>query len=269
MLLYTQIIETVNLYVTLSGKFHSFCRIWDQTEVQEKGVLQKISNTPGFIFKDMTFICQHNYRKRIIIMRHTEYGYIRVSSTDQNEDRQLLAMWERKLPACNIFADKQSGSDFDRPQYRRMVARLRPGDLVYVLSIDRLGRNYEEVQNQWRVLTKEKGVDICVIDMPLLDTRNGKDLMGTFIADLVLQILSFVAQSERENIRKRQAEGIAAARMRGVRLGRPPRELPENFDSLRRDWREKKITLAQAAHSCGLPEGTFYSRAVKMEKSEQ
>lgn len=202
-------------------------------------------------------------------MQHNEYGYIRVSSTDQNEDRQLLAMWERNIPGQNIFVDKQSGSDFDRPQYRRMVTRLHPGDLVYVLSIDRLGRDYEEIQNQWRILTKEKGADICVIDMPLLDTRNGKDLMGTFIADLVLQILSFVAQSERENIKKRQAEGIAAARLRGVHLGRPPRELPENFDSVHRDWRAKKLTLKQAARSCGLPEGTFYSRAVKIEKNEQ
>ena len=202
-------------------------------------------------------------------MQYSQYGYIRVSSTDQNEDRQLLAMWERDIPSRNIYVDKQSGSDFERPQYRRMVARLRPGDLVYVLSIDRLGRDYEEVQNQWRILTKEKGVDICVIDMPLLDTRSGKDLMGTFIADLVLQILSFVAQNERENIKKRQAEGIAAARLRGVRLGRPPRALPENFDAVRRDWRAKKITLKQAALLCGLPEGTFYSRAVQSEKSEQ
>lgn len=202
-------------------------------------------------------------------MQYSQYGYIRVSSVDQNEDRQLLAMWELDIPKQNIYVDKQSGSDFTRPQYRRMVARLRPGDLIYILSIDRLGRDYEEVQNQWRILTKEKGVDICVIDMPLLDTRNGKDLMGTFIADLVLQILSFVAQSERENIKKRQAEGIAAARLRGVRFGRPPRALPENFDAVRRDWRAKKITLKQAAHLCGLPEGTFYSRAVQIEKNEQ
>lgn len=202
-------------------------------------------------------------------MKQNEYGYIRVSSVDQNEDRQVLAMRERDIPKQNIYVDKQSGSDFERPQYRRMVARLRPGDLLYVLSIDRLGRDYEEIQKQWRILTKEKGVDICVIDMPLLDTRSGKDLMGTFIADIVLQILSFVAQSERENIRKRQAEGIAAAQMRGVRFGRPPRSLPENFDSVRRDWREKKISLKQAALLCGLPEGTFYSRAVQCEKKEQ
>lgn len=155
-------------------------------------------------------------------MNERVYGYIRVSSTDQNEDRQVIALREKKVLEKNIYMDKQSGKDFNRPQYQKLVKRLKSGDLLYILSIDRLGRNYEEIQNQWRILTKEIGVDICVIDMPLLDTRNGKDLMGTFIADLVLQILSFVAQSERENIRKRQAEGIAAAKARGVRFGRPP-----------------------------------------------
>ena len=151
----------------------------------------------------------------------TEYGYVRVSSTDQNEERQLIVMNGKRILAGNIYIDKQSGKDFERPQYKKMLKRLKAGDLLYILSIDRLGRNYEEIQNQWRILTKEIGVDICVIDMPLLDTRSGKDLMGTFIADLVLQILSFVAQSERENIRKRQTEGIAAAKARGVRFGRP------------------------------------------------
>ena len=153
-------------------------------------------------------------------MKGNVFGYIRVSSTDQNEDRQRIAMQKKGIEAKNLYIDKQSGKDFQRPRYRQMVRRLKPGDLLYVLSIDRLGRNYEEIQNQWRILTKEKGVDICVIDMPLLDTRRGKDLMGTFIADLVLQILSFVAQNERENIRKRQAEGIAAAKARGVKFGR-------------------------------------------------
>lgn len=148
------------------------------------------------------------------------YGYIRVSSTDQNEDRQLVALREREVPEQNLYMDKQSGKDFERPEYRRMVKRLKKDDLLYVKSIDRLGRNYGEILEQWRLLTKEKGVDIVVLDMPLLDTRNGKDLMGTFIADLVLQILSFVAQSERENIRQRQAEGIAAAKARGVPFGR-------------------------------------------------
>lgn len=144
------------------------------------------------------------------------YGYVRVSSTDQNEDRQLVAMLEKNIPQRNIYIDKQSGKDFERPQYKKLVKKLREGDLLYILSIDRLGRNYEDIQKQWRILTKDIGVDICVIDMPLLDTRNGKDLMGTFIADLVLQILSFVAQSERENIKKRQAQGIAAAKAKGV-----------------------------------------------------
>ena len=162
-----------------------------------------------------------------------------------------------RTPRERMFIDKQSGKDFHRPAYARLLRRLRPGDLVYVLSIDRLGRNYEEVQNQWRVLTKEKAVDICVIDMPLLDTRQGKDLLGTFIADLVLQILSFVAQNERENIKKRQAEGIAAAKARGVKFGRPPAVLPENFHAVHKKWRDKKITLRQAAEACGMPVGTI------------
>ena len=149
------------------------------------------------------------------------YGYIRVSSTDQNEDRQTAAMHKAGVAEPNIYMDKQSGKDFNRPQYTKLAGRLKKGDLLYILSIDRLGRNYEEIQNQWRILTKEIGIDICVIDMPLLDTRNGKDLMGTFIADLVLQILSFVAESERSNIRKRQEQGIAAAKAKGVKFGRP------------------------------------------------
>ena len=161
-------------------------------------------------------------------MKQNSYGYVRVSSTDQNEDRQFLALKEKGVVKMNIYMDKQSGKDFNRPQYKKLVKKLKAGDLLYILSIDRLGRNYEEIQNQWRVLTKEIGVDICVLDMPLLDTRNGKDLMGTFIADLVLQILSFVAQSERENIKKRQAEGIAAAKAKGVRFGRP--EIPVRAD---------------------------------------
>lgn len=150
------------------------------------------------------------------------YGYIRVSSPDQNEQRQWIAMEEKGIPRANLYMDKQSGKDFCRPQYKKMVRKLRSGDLLYLHSIDRLGRDYREILEQWRLLTKQIGIDICVLDMPLLDTRCGKDLMGTFIADLVLQILSFVAQSERENIRQRQAEGIAAAKARGVRFGRPP-----------------------------------------------
>ena len=151
------------------------------------------------------------------------YGYIRVSSRDQNEDRQLIALREINVPEKNIFTDKQSGKDFDRPQYKKLLKKLKKDDLLYIKSIDRLGRNYEEIQNQWRTLTKEKGVDICVIDMPLLDTRRGKDLMGTFLSDIVLQVLSFVAENERTNIHQRQAEGISAAKKRGVRFGRPPK----------------------------------------------
>ena len=197
----------------------------------------------------------------------TTYGYIRVSSTDQNEDRQRLALSEMGVPAENLFTDKQSGKDFNRPQYKRLVRKLRPGDLLYVLSIDRLGRSYGEIQDQWRALTKDIGADICVIDMPLLDTRYGKDLIGTFIADLTLQILSFVAENERTNIRQRQRQGIAAAKARGVRFGRPPRPLPENFHQIRRDWRGKKLTLREAARACGMPPSTFYTKAVQIEKS--
>ncbi len=195
------------------------------------------------------------------------YGYIRVSSLDQNEDRQRIAMRGREIPEKNLFIDKQSGKDFDRPQYRRMVKKLKPGDLLYILSIDRLGRNYEEVQNQWRRLTKDIGVDISVIDMPLLDTRNGKDLMGTFIADLVLQILSFVAQNERENIRKRQEQGIAAAKARGVRFGRPPKPLPEGFHRAYQRWKAGKITGTAAAEECGMPLSTFRYKAEIYEKT--
>ena len=200
-------------------------------------------------------------------MPANSFGYIRVSSTDQNEARQLAAMRGKDVPEQNIYMDKQSGKDFNRPQYKKMVKKMRPGDLLYILSIDRLGRNYEEIQKQWRFLTKDAGIDICVIDMPLLDTRNGKDLMGTFIADLVLQILSFVAQNERENIRKRQAQGIAAAKARGVRFGRPPRPLPENYHSAYQRWKAGKITGTKAAQECGMPLSTFRYRAETYDKS--
>lgn len=159
----------------------------------------------------------------------TKYGYIRVSTREQNEDRQRLAMDQLDIPPRNIFADKQSGKDFDRPQYQRLVRKLRRDDLLYLHSIDRLGRNYREILDQWRLLTKEKGVDIVVLDMPLLDTRRGKDLMGTFLSDIVLQVLSFVAENERANLRQRQAEGIGAAKARGVRFGRPPRPVAGEF----------------------------------------
>ncbi len=195
------------------------------------------------------------------------YGYVRVSSMDQNEDRQMIALNTVNVPPKNIFIDKLSGKDFNRPQYKKLVKQLKSGDLLYILSIDRLGRDYEEIQNQWRILTKEIGIDICVLDMPLLDTRNGKDLMGTFIADLVLQILSFVAQSERENIKRRQAEGIKAAKAKGVKFGRPPLPLPDNFYEVHKAWRGKKITLRQAAEACEMPVGTFYGKARKFENS--
>ena len=198
-------------------------------------------------------------------MAGTIYGYIRVSTREQNEDRQRLALAALPVPEENIYMDKQSGKDFERPQYRRLVRRLRRDDLLYVKSIDRLGRNYSEILEQWRMLTKEKGVDIAVLDMPLLDNRRGKDLMGTFLSDIVLQVLSFVAENERDNIRQRQAEGIAAAKARGVRFGRPPLPLPDNFHMLHQAWRGQKITLRQAARACGMPTGTFYSKAIKLE----
>jgi DNA invertase Pin-like site-specific DNA recombinase len=188
------------------------------------------------------------------------YGYIRVSSTDQNEDRQQMAVNARGVPLQNVFMDKQSGKDFERPQYKRLVKRLRPGDLLYILSIDRLGRNYKEIQEQWRILTKIKNVDVCVIDMPLLDTRTAKDLMGTFIADLVLQILSFVAENERANIRQRQQQGIAAAKARGVRFGRPEKPLPEDFTQIVRKWEQKELDLRDVLEKCNISDATFYRR---------
>ena len=196
------------------------------------------------------------------------YGYIRVSSADQNEARQRIALRGRGVPDEQIYMDKQSGKDFNRPKYKRLLKKMKPGDLLCIQSIDRLGRNYKEIQEQWRILTKEKGIDICVLDMPLLDTRQGKDLMGTFIADLVLQILSFVAESERTNIRRRQAEGIAAAKARGVKFGRPSKPLPENFGAMYRAWRGRQMTLRQAAQACGMPLITFYAKAVRRETSE-
>ena len=193
------------------------------------------------------------------------YGYIRVSTREQNEDRQLIALHEVGVLDRNVYLDKQSGKDFDRPQYKKLLRKLKKDDLLYIKSIDRLGRTYEEIQNQWRILTKEKGIDIVVLDMPLLDTRLGKDLMGTFLSDIVLQVLPFVAENERTNIRQRQAEGIAAAKARGVKFGRPPLPLPENFHQIHSAWRNKRITLRQAAEACGMPTGTFYAKARNME----
>ncbi len=191
------------------------------------------------------------------------YGYVRISSADQNEVRQLDAMRGCDVPQKNVYVDKVSGKDFQRKQYQKMLNKLKSGDLLFVLSIDRLGRDYEEVQNQWRILTKEIGVDICVIDMPLLDTRNGKDLMGTFIADLVLQILSFVAQSERENIHRRQTEGIAAAKARGVKFGRPEVPVPEDFGTIVNEWEMKRFSEDEALKRSGLSRATFYRRLRK------
>jgi DNA invertase Pin-like site-specific DNA recombinase len=188
------------------------------------------------------------------------YGYVRVSSADQNEDRQLIAMSEIGVSPSKILTDKQSGKDFDRSAYKSLTRRLKSGDLLYIMSIDRLGRNYDEIREQWRILTKERGIDIAVIDMPLLDTRKDKDLMGTFIADLVLQILSFVAHSERESIRKRQAEGIAAAKARGVRFGRPIKKPPTNFMDLVRAWERGHLPISELIVQSGLKEATFYRR---------
>lgn len=197
------------------------------------------------------------------------YGYVRVSSKEQNEERQLIALQKMLVPKNNIYVDKQSGKDFKRPMYKRMLRKIKRDDLLYVKSIDRLGRNYAEILEQWRILTKERGVDIVVLDMPLLDTRRGKDLMGTFLSDVVLQVLSFVAENERTNIRQRQAEGIAAAKARGIKFGRPPLPLPDNFYEIHREWRMKKISLKEAAKACDMPVGTFYGKARKFENTDE
>ena len=195
------------------------------------------------------------------------YGYVRVSAKDQNEDRQIIAMREVGVSEKNIYMDKQSGKDFKRKQYKRLVRKMKKDDLLYIKSIDRLGRNYEEIIKQWRYLTKEKRIDIIVLDMPLLDTRRGKDLMGTFLSDIVLQVLSFVAENERSNIRQRQAEGIAAAKARGVKFGRPPKPLPENFHTIYQRWRKGKITGTKAAEECNMPITTFRYKADIYEKT--
>lgn len=199
-------------------------------------------------------------------MDKKNFGYIRVSSHDQNEERQKIAMSEFSISQADIYMDKQSGKDFNRSAYKKLMKKLDGNSIVYVKSIDRLGRNYSEIIEQWRIITKEKGADIVVIDMPLLDTRRGKDLMGTFLSDIVLQVLSFVAENERANIRQRQAEGIAAAKMKGVKFGRPPRSLPDNFHEIHKKWRDKKLTLKQAAQACALPISTFYGKARRYEE---
>ena len=189
------------------------------------------------------------------------YGYIRVSTREQNEDRQVIALHEVGVPEKNIYMDKQSGKDFNRLQYKKLLRKMKKDDLLCIKSIDRLGRNYNEIQEQWRILTKEKAVDIVVLDMPLLDTRRGKDLMGTFLSDIVLQVLSFVAENERVNIRQRQAEGIAAAKAKGVRFGRAPKPLPPNFHTVYQRWKHGEITGTAAAKECKMPLSTFRYRA--------
>ena len=195
------------------------------------------------------------------------YGYMRVSSKEQNEDRQKIALTEMGVPENNIYMDKQSGKDFERTQYKRLLRKLNENSVLYIKSIDRLGRNYGELNEQWRIITKEKKADIVVIDMPLLDTRREKNLLGTFISDVVLALLSYVAENERTNIKQRQAEGIAAAKARGVKFGRPPLPIPENFYQMHKDWRAGKITIEEAANACNMCPKTFYSKAVKYEKS--
>jgi DNA invertase Pin-like site-specific DNA recombinase len=194
----------------------------------------------------------------------TIYGYARVSTLDQHEDRQTAALSELNIPTERIYTDKVSGKDFERPAYQSLLETVEPGDLIYIKSIDRLGRNYDEIQNQWRILTKDRGVDIAIIDMPLLDTRLNKDLMGTFIADLVLQILSFVAHSERDSIRRRQAEGIVAARARGVRFGRPAIRPPDNFSAIVHEWECGNLAFTEALARSGLKESTYYNRLREM-----
>ena len=186
------------------------------------------------------------------------YGYIRVSTAEQNEDRQVISLLSKGVTAKNLFIDKQSGKDFQRVAYLQLVKKIKAGDLLYISSIDRLGRNYEEILNQWRILTKEKGIDIAVLDMPILDTRQYKDLIGTFISDLVLQVLSFVAHKERDNIRKRQAEGIKAAKLRGVKFGRPEKQLPSNFAELVEQWEQGELTTAEMLKACNMSRSTFY-----------
>lgn len=214
----------------------------------------------------MIFIKQIIQRK----MEKTKiYGYARVSSRDQNEDRQILSLMEMGVPEKQIYIDKISGKNFERPQYKKLLRRLDKNSVLFIKSIDRLGRSYKDLNEQWRIITKEKEADIVVIDMPILDTRREKNLLGTFISDLILALLSYVAENERVNIKQRQAEGIAAAKARGVRFGRPPLPVPDNFYDVYRDWREGKISMQCAADACGLSPKTFYSKSMKYEKQNQ
>jgi DNA invertase Pin-like site-specific DNA recombinase len=197
------------------------------------------------------------------------YGYMRVSSKEQNEDRQKISLIEIGVPEQNIYMDRQSGKDFERRQYKRLLKKLKEGSVLYIKSIDRLGRNYSELNEQWRIITKEKKADIVVIDMPILDTRREKNLLGTFISDIVLALLSYVAENERANIKQRQAEGIAAAKARGVKFGRPPKPLPENFYEVYKAWKSKRLTQKEAAKACNMAETTFYEKAKKLEKAKK
>ena len=198
----------------------------------------------------------------------TNYGYIRVSSYDQNEDRQVIVMQKMQIPSKNLYTDKQSGKNFDRPQYKKLLRKLKADDVLYIKSIDRLGRNYSEILEQWRYLTKIKKIDIVVLDMPLLDTRIGKDLMGTFLSDIVLQVLSFAAENERNNIRQRQAEGIAAAKAKGIRFGRPPKPLPPNFYAVYQKLTAGKTSWSAAARECSMPLTSFRYRVKQYKKGE-
>lgn len=200
-------------------------------------------------------------------MKETKiYGYMRVSSKEQNEDRQRIALLEMGVPEKNIYMDKLSGKNFERPQYKKLVKKLDNHSVLFVKSIDRLGRNYKDLNEQWRIITKEKGADIVVIDMPLLDTRREKNLLGTLISDIVLALLSYVAENERMNIKQRQAEGIAAAKARGIQFGRPPLPLPDNFYQIHKEWRAGKISVTQAAEACGFAQSTFFRKAREYEE---
>ena len=203
----------------------------------------------------------------VISMEKKIFGYMRVSTREQNEDRQRVALLEMGVPEKNIYMDKLSGKDFNRPQYKKMLKKLDKNTVLFVKSIDRLGRNYADLNEQWRIITKEKGADIVVIDMPILDTRREKGLLGTFISDIVLALLSYVSENERVNIKQRQADGIAAAKARGVKFGRPPQPLPDNFYGVYQQWKAKRLTLKQAADACGMAETTFFDKAKKFGKA--
>ncbi len=193
--------------------------------------------------------------------KETIYGYARVSTREQNEDRQIIALMEMGVPEQNIYLDKMSGKNFERPQYKRLLRKLNSDSVLYIKSIDRLGRSYRDLSEQWRIITKEKGADVVVIDMPILDTRREKNLLGTFISDLILTLLSYVAETEYRTIHQRQAEGIAAAKARGVKLGRPPKPLPDTFHDVYQKWTAGKISTEEAARRANMPPSTYRYRA--------